>query len=210
MFRSGGRKFPDIGRYKFLLRLPFSNSKVCDKCGARQGPVEAARYIDATEVDADWSLSDVCHDGKNLTELKFWGVGPPQAEPSRHWLNRETRAKPALEGEPPEGFWDAMTLLVDMREKTLVMTLAERRSYHKYLMWMDPETRDLYRHYPVVDPPKKRKQPGDNAGEVPSSSSRRTHYSRMSIVVRQQSGRSRFREDVSALCTQIETLNPKP
>ena len=54
-----------------------------------------------------------------------------------------------------------------------VMTLAERRSYHKYLMWMGPETRALFRCYPVVDPPKKRKQPGDNAGEVASSSGTR-------------------------------------
>ena len=51
-----------------------------------------------------WTLSDVC-EGKEFSELKFWGVGPPQAEPSRHWLFRETRAKPALEGEPPD--WDA-------------------------------------------------------------------------------------------------------
>ena len=135
--------------------------------------MDAARYIDAAEADAVWTLSDVCREGKLCSELKFWGVGPPRAEPSRHWLFRETRAKPALEGEPPEGFWGVMVLQVDMQEGTRAMTLAERRSCHRYLMWMDPETRALYRHYPVVDPPKKRKQPGDDAGEVPSSSSRR-------------------------------------
>ena len=139
----------------------------------RGGPVEAARYLDRTEVDADWCLSEFTREGRSFSQLKLQGVGPLRAEPSRHWLNRETWSKPALETEPPEGFWDAMALQVEMEQGVYQMTLAERRGLHKFLMWMDPDTRKLYRHYPVVDPPKKRKQPGDDAVELPSSSTSR-------------------------------------
>ena len=129
-----------------LSSPPLPVSKVCNKCGVRQGRFDAV-YLDSSEVDADWELSDIRREGREYTQMKFMGVEPLPSEPSRHWLNRETRAKPALEGEPPEGFWDAMALLVDMSEGTRVMTLAERRGLHKYLMWMDPEVRQLYRHY---------------------------------------------------------------
>ena len=53
-----------IGRNKtFFFSAPFSNSKVCNKCGVRGGPVEAARYLDRTEVDADWCLSEFTREG---------------------------------------------------------------------------------------------------------------------------------------------------
>ena len=41
--------------------------------------MDAARYLDSSEVDADWSLSDLRREGRNYTELKFRAASAPTA-----------------------------------------------------------------------------------------------------------------------------------
>ena len=90
------------------------------------------------------------------------------------WLNRDSRAKPAVafEGDTRKEFTDLLRLADPLKEKRLTISLEDRRHYMR--TWgkhMAPDIRKIFRHAKVFHPePKKaRGRPSKKRGHKQQS-----------------------------------------
>ena len=99
-------------------------------------------------------------DGQEVRELVFESArAPPLRTKSLGWLNRDSRAKPAVpfEGDTPKEFTNLLRLADSLKEKKLTIALEDRRHYMR--TWgkhMAPDIRTIFRHAKVFHPEPKR------------------------------------------------------